>query len=130
MGLSQAKRIIVTGAGGGPALNFVKSLRLAPEPFYLIGVDCDKYHLAAAQTDERHLVPRASHEDYIPVMQDLIAESEAQFLEVVEEDLGSSIGEGDRLGQPDWDSRSVTLTTADLAAFIRQRRQYSQVAGP
>ena len=80
MGLSQAKRIIVTGAGGGPALNFVKSLRLAPEPFYLIGVDCDKYHLAAAQTDERHLVPRASHEDYIPVMQDLIAESEAQFL--------------------------------------------------
>ena len=47
-------------------------------------------------------------------------ENEAQFLEAVDEDLGSSIGERDRLGKPDWDSRSVTLTTADLAAFKRK----------
>ena len=47
-------------------------------------------------------------------------ESETQFLEAVEEDLGASTGEGDRLGQPDWASRSVTLTTADLAAFKRK----------
>jgi hypothetical protein len=47
-------------------------------------------------------------------------ESEAQFLEVVEEDLGSSIGEGDGLGESDWPSRSVTLTIADLAAFKRK----------
>ena len=47
-------------------------------------------------------------------------ESEAQFLEVVEDDLGSSIGEGDRLGKPDWASRSVTLTIADLTAFKRK----------
>lgn len=78
--LSEVKRVLVTGAGGAPALNFIKSLRLAPEPFYLIGVDCNKYHLAGAQTDERHLVPLASHEDYIAVMQDLIADSGAQFL--------------------------------------------------
>jgi carbamoyl-phosphate synthase large subunit len=74
------KRILITGAGGAPALNFVKSLRLAPEPFYLIGVDCNKYHLAGAQTDERHLVPLASHEDYIPVLQGLIEETGAQLL--------------------------------------------------
>ena len=47
-------------------------------------------------------------------------DSEVHFLETVEEDLGSSIGERDRLGKPDWESRSVTLTTADLAAFKRK----------
>ena len=78
--MSEIKRILLTGDGGAPALNFVKSLRLAAEPFHIIGVDCDKCHLAGAQTDERHLVPRASHEDYIPVLQDLIAETGAQFL--------------------------------------------------
>jgi len=78
--LSGVKRILVTGAGGAPALNFVKSLRLATEPLYLIGVDCNKYHLSGAQTDERHLVPLASHEDYIPAMQDIIEETGAQFL--------------------------------------------------
>ena len=53
-------------------------------------------------------------------------DSEAQFLEAVEEDLGSSIGEGDRLGAPDWASRSVTLATADLAAF-RRRLVYASI---
>ena len=47
-------------------------------------------------------------------------EGEAQFLEAVEDDLRSSIGERDRLEKPDWGSRSVTLTTADLGAFKRK----------
>jgi len=47
-------------------------------------------------------------------------ENEARFLEAVDEDIGSSIGERDRLGKPDWASLSVTLTTADLAAFKRK----------
>lgn len=47
-------------------------------------------------------------------------ENEAQFLEVIGEDMVSSLGERDRLGEPDWPSRSVTLTTADLDAFRRK----------
>ncbi len=47
-------------------------------------------------------------------------ENEAQFLEIIGEDIASSLGERDRLGEPDWQSRSVTLTTADLAAFKRK----------
>ena len=45
-------RVLVTGAGGAPATNYVRSLRLAPEQFYLIGVDCSPYHLPLAETDE------------------------------------------------------------------------------
>ena len=47
-------------------------------------------------------------------------DDEAQFLEIVEDDLGSSLGERDRLGEPDWPSRSVTLSTPDLAAVKRK----------
>jgi len=74
------KRILVTGAGGAPALNFIRSLRMAPEPFHLIGVDCDVYTLARAQTDERHLGLRASEERYITVLNDIIAATGAELL--------------------------------------------------
>ncbi len=74
------KRIIVTGAGGAPALNFINSLRAAPEAFHLIGLDCNKFSLARAQTDERHLVPRATDPDYIPALRQIIGETGAEMI--------------------------------------------------
>ena len=47
-------------------------------------------------------------------------ENELQFREAVVEDIASSLGEQDRLGQSDWQSRSVTLTITDLKAFKRK----------
>lgn len=47
-------------------------------------------------------------------------EDEAQFQEVIKEDIGSSLAEHDSLDKPDWQSRSVTLTTTDLKAFKRK----------
>jgi FlaA1/EpsC-like NDP-sugar epimerase len=63
------KRILVTGAGGSPSTNFVRSLRMAREKFFIIGVDCNKYYLQRAETDKRFLVPQASDKDYIPILQ-------------------------------------------------------------
>jgi hypothetical protein len=74
------KRILVTGAAGAPALGYVRSLRKSPEKFHLIGVDCNKYQLLTAETDERYLVPRASDRDYVAVLRDLIAETGAELL--------------------------------------------------
>jgi carbamoyl-phosphate synthase large subunit len=71
------KRILVTGAGGAPATNFVRSLRLAGEEVHLIGVDCDKYYLARAETDEAHLVPRCGAADYLAVLNSIVEESGA-----------------------------------------------------
>lgn len=45
---------------------------------------------------------------------------EAQFHEAIDEDIVSSLGQHDKLGTPDWHSRSVTLTTSDLPAFKRK----------
>ena len=74
------KRILVTGAGGAPALNFVRSLRMAQDSFYTIGVDCDKYYLQRAETDERHLVPPAGTKEYLPVVKQIIAETRAELI--------------------------------------------------
>ena len=74
------KRIIVAGAGGSAALNFTRSLRLADEPFHLIGIDSSNHYLARAETDERHLVPRAGKAEYLPVIQQIAEESQAEMI--------------------------------------------------
>jgi ATP-grasp domain-containing protein len=74
------RRILVTGAGGSPAANFVHSLRLAPEPFFVVGTDTSKFHLELAPVDARYLLPRADDPRYLD---DLNAVVEAEEAEVV-----------------------------------------------
>lgn len=73
------KRILVLGAGGSPAVNFTRSLRQAPEKFYFVGTDCDKFYLQRAETDEKHLVPRADEDDYVDILNNIIKKSEIEF---------------------------------------------------
>jgi hypothetical protein len=75
------KRILVTGAGGAPATNFVRSLRLATnEEFHLIGVDADKYYLQRAETDEQYLIPPCSDPQYIPLLNRIIKDTGAELI--------------------------------------------------
>ena len=74
------KRILITGAGGSPSTNFVRSLRESPEKFHLIGVDCNKFSLQRAETDERHMVPEADDPDYLPILKQIIKESKAEMV--------------------------------------------------
>lgn len=59
------RRILVTGAGGAAAANFVHSLRLAPEPFHVVGTDTSAFHLELAPVDARYLLPRADDPAYL-----------------------------------------------------------------
>ncbi len=74
------KRILVTGAGGTPSTNFVRSLRESGEDFYLIGVDCNEYYLQRSETDESHLVTTADDPDYLPILRHVIAETGAEMV--------------------------------------------------
>lgn len=74
------RRILVTGAGGAAAANFVHSLRLAPEPFFVVGSDTSKYHLELAPVDARYLLPRAEDPGYLDELNALVEKEE---LEVV-----------------------------------------------
>jgi carbamoyl-phosphate synthase large subunit len=73
------KRILVTGAGGSPATNFVRSLRAAKEKFYLVGTDTNPYYLERAETDAKYLVPPANDPDYIPVLNQIIKRERVTF---------------------------------------------------
>lgn len=59
------KRILVSGCGGPAGVNFIKSLRYAPEKFYIVGTDTNKYHIELPQLDERYVVPRCTDSNYI-----------------------------------------------------------------
>ncbi|UCD16153.1 MAG: carboxylate--amine ligase [Candidatus Omnitrophota bacterium] len=74
------KRIIVTGAGGSPSTNFIRSLRLSPEKFFIVGVDCDEYYLQRAETDLKFLVPGADDKNYLPILKQIIKETQAEFI--------------------------------------------------
>lgn len=76
------KRILVGGAGGAPALNFIRSLKKAREKFYLIGITCNKYDLCKVKTvvNERFLVPPAVDAGYIPVLKQIIKKTKPDFL--------------------------------------------------
>jgi carbamoyl-phosphate synthase large subunit len=74
------KRVLVTAAGGAPAWNFIRSLRDAPEPFRIVGVDSNPYTLQRAETDARYLVPRVGQAGYLEVLRDILREEEVEFL--------------------------------------------------
>ncbi len=58
------KRILVTGAGGNASRNFIASLRMADEPFYIVGTDTNPYHLEGADVEARYLMPRCDDPAY------------------------------------------------------------------
>ncbi|MBM3245347.1 MAG: carboxylate--amine ligase [Candidatus Omnitrophica bacterium] len=77
------KKILVCGAGGAPALNFIRSLKKSKDKFYFIGITCNKYDLCKvkALVRERFLVPPAKDEAcYIPVLKQIIKEVKPDFL--------------------------------------------------
>jgi carbamoyl-phosphate synthase large subunit len=76
----RVRRILVSGAGGSASANFVHSLRLAEEPFYVVGIDTSPYHLELAPVDARYLVPRADDPAYLSTLNELVAAERIDFL--------------------------------------------------
>lgn len=74
------KRILVAGAGGAPSTNFVRSLRAANEPFWLVGTDANPYHLARAETDRQYLVPNASDKQFLTIINRIIKREHIAFI--------------------------------------------------
>ena len=74
------KRILITGAGGSAAFNFIDSLRIAPEDFYIVGVDTKPYHLELSPVDRRYVVPRCSDPSYILTLNKIIQKESIDFV--------------------------------------------------
>lgn len=74
------KRILVTGAGGSPSVNFTRSLRQSEEQYYIVGTDADKYYLQRAEVDARYLAPLASDPKYIDFLNYIIDKEKIEFV--------------------------------------------------
>ncbi len=79
------KRVLVTHAGGRIGIGFSRALREAPEPVYVIGADSDRFKIHRAETDVRHLIPRANEWDFIPILRSVIEETQPDLLWVQHE---------------------------------------------
>jgi len=74
------KRILVTGAGGSPSVNFTRSLRKGKDDYYIVGTDADKYYLQRAEVDARYLAPRADDPSYIDYLNKIIDKEKIEFI--------------------------------------------------
>jgi len=66
------KKILVTGAGGPAGVNFIKSLRISPEKFFIVGSDVNKFYLELPDVDVRQLAVPCNHPKYPEFLNDVI----------------------------------------------------------
>ena len=77
------KKILVTGGGGAPTLNFIRSLRDADpkrEKYYLVGVDCDEFTIHRSECDKTYICPKANDVKYIPFIKHIISKEKIDFM--------------------------------------------------
>jgi biotin carboxylase len=74
------KRILSTGAGGPAGINFVMSLRIAPEKVFIVGTEASEYYLHLAPTDKQYLVPRAKDPGYVDRLNEIARKEKIDFL--------------------------------------------------
>jgi len=74
------KRIMATGAGGPAGINFVMSLRLAPEKIFIVGIEANPHFAHLVPADKTYLVPKAEEEGYIDKLNEIIRKEKIEFL--------------------------------------------------
>lgn len=74
------RRILVTGAGGPAGINFISSLRIAPEQMFIVGTEANQHFIHLATTDKKCVVPRATEPDYISKLNEIIHKEKIEFL--------------------------------------------------
>jgi carbamoylphosphate synthase large subunit len=74
------KKILVTGVGGPAGINFVMSLRIAPERIFIVGTEANKYFIYSASVDKRYLLPKATEVDYIDRLNEIIRKENVKFI--------------------------------------------------
>ena len=74
------KKILCTGAGGPAGINFIQSLRAAPEDVVVLGTEANEFYLHLAPVEKRFLVPRASDPGYVDKLNEIIRLEQIDFL--------------------------------------------------
>ena len=76
------KRILLIGCGGSAGYNFIESLKISPEDFFVVGTDINPEHLELSNCDKKYLVPKNSDSKYIDVINRIIEKEEIDFVHI------------------------------------------------
>lgn len=126
------KRILVTGAGGPAGINFVMSLRIAPEKMSIIGTEANKHFFYLAATDKRYLVPRATKPGYVDRLNKIIRKEKAEFLHAQPDvEVGVVSASREKLEAPVFlpSKRAVTACQDKLESAKLWKKKNVPVAG-
>lgn len=95
-------RLLLTGCGSPAAQNFLRCLRLAPDPCYIVGADASLYHLEWGDLDAAYQAPLTSDPDYLAFLHWLCARERIAFIH----------------GQPDWEVAFLSAHRDQLPAPV------------
>ena len=78
--MGRKRIILVTGVGGSAGNNFIRSLRLATENFYIVGTDMSKYYIHLSRADKNYISPSCNSKDYLPFLNSIIKKEKIDFI--------------------------------------------------
>jgi len=73
-------RILVTGAGGNAAQNFVRAVRMVWPDAFVAGTDASKLHIESSNIDSRYVVPRCSQDGYVDAINHIVETETIDFV--------------------------------------------------
>ena len=78
--MKKKKRIMIMGAGGSAGINFIESLRMIKNEYYIVGCDINKWHLEIPAIDKGYIVPYCTDPKYISTITTIIRNEGIQFI--------------------------------------------------
>lgn len=73
-------RLLVTGAGNGPAENLIRSLRAGDRSLRIVGCHDDRFALRASAADARYLLPPSLHRDHTRALRTVVQREQIDLL--------------------------------------------------
>ncbi|MBC9247548.1 hypothetical protein H4P12_12720 [Paracoccus sp. 11-3] len=73
-------RVLVPNAREGPGINVCRALRLADQPYYIIGAEAVPYRFWNAEADEMHPLVPGTDPRFIPQLKALAIETRADVV--------------------------------------------------
>ena len=73
-------RVLVTGAGGVGGINFVRTLKIAPEDVFVVGTDYNEYYLMLSPVDKGYRSPKHSDPTFLKLIMEIIDKENIEFV--------------------------------------------------
>jgi len=73
-------RVLVTGAGGVGGINFVRTLKAAPEDVFVVGTDYNEYYLMLSPVDKGYRSPKHSDPAFLKLIREIVDKENIEFI--------------------------------------------------